>query len=732
MNAIAALALVAAGLTACGVSAAEFSAAKCVWAEGRLAETNLTVAFERTFDGKGLSNPTLRISASAVYKAYLNGAFVGWGPARTVNGFARIDEWPLRLRAGANTLRVEVAGYGFESFQYNGGSPFFAAEVLSDGKPVLATPKGFVAAEVPRRKDMPVYSRQRGFPAEWTTVGGPAGAALPLVSVAAPKWLPRTVPYPDFAVNASFAATKDARGREMWKLPTVDSGFVGLKVRCAKPGRIAVEFDEALGTNGVLDLARNGDPLKSWHAMYNRVTWEVAEPGEYALESMEPYTVQFARIVPESGEFADVSLFLRRCRNARVAQSSFTCSDAELETMFAAAQASLAQNAVDIFTDCPSRERVGWLCDTFFSAETAAWLTGDFSIEREYLLNFTRTDEFGPNVPKGAVPGFMPSRQGGLMPTYMMWYTIQCAAAGERLGGAERAAFVEGVRARIGGIFGWLAQFEREGLLENLPGWVFIEWSKANDYNKGVNFPANMLWAMALERTGRMLGRDDWVAKAAAVRAKVRALAYDGTVFHDQALRDADGKLVLTAEAKTETCQYYAFFTSLVTPASHPALWRTLVGELGPYRRGHDDMAPSDAFIGYLLRLNVLARYGCGKELFADMKAYYLKMAKSSGTYWEFGDGHDSRCHAMGGYVAVLLLKEVFGIERIDWANRRVVLRKPSGELASASCRIPVAEGAIRVSCRGTAESRTLELPPGWTRGGDASGAIRPACPDRP
>ena len=697
-----------------GAGEAGFVAAKCMWVKERLAETNLTVAFERQFDGTGLADAKLRISASAVYKVYLNGTFVGWGPARTVNGFARIDEWPLEPQTGANILRVEVAGYGFESYQYNGGAPFFAAEIVTNGKTVCATPDGFSATEVLRRKDMPVYSRQRGFPAEWLTIGVPAGAPLPLVEVGAPKWLPRTVPYPDFSINASFAPTNDAFGRAIFKLPTIDSGFIGLQIRCVTPGRISVEFDEALGAKGVIDIARNGNPFKSYHAMYNRVTWEVARPGVYTLESMEPYSLQFVRVVPESGAFADGALFLRQCRNPHVAKASFKSADADLNALFAASKESLAQNAVDILTDCPSRERVGWLCDTFFSSETAAWLTGDFSIELEYLLNFTRTDEFGAKIPKGAVPGFMPSRRGSLMPTYMMWYVIQCAAAAERLGGMERKTFVDGVGSRIDGIFGWLGQFERDGLLENLPGWVFIEWSKANNYVKGVNFPANMLWAMALERAGRAMGRPQWISQAEVIRNKIRALAYDGMFFHDQAQRNADGKLVLNQRSKTETCQYYAFFTSLVTPDSHPDLWRIVVDELGPHRRGHAEMDPSDAFIGFLLRLNILTRYGCGKTLVTDMKSYYGHMVADTGTFWEFNDGHDSRCHAIGGYVAVLIVKAVFGIERIDWAKQTVVLGVPSVALRSANCELPVRGGVIRFSVKAGARASCVDIPKGW------------------
>ena len=237
---------------------------------------------------------------------------------------------------------------------------------------------------------------------------------------------------------------------------------------------------------------------------------------------------------------------------------------------------------------------------------------------------------------------------------------------------------------------------------------------RPNDYVKGVNFPANMLWALALERAGWLLGRADWAEKASRVREIVRRLSYDGICFHDQAVRDGDGKRVRVPEAKTETCQYYAFFTSLAHPETDAALWELVVRELGPNRRGHEDMAPSDAFIGYLLRLDVLARYGRGSELIASMKAYYGRMASESGTLWEFADGHDSRCHAIGGYLAVLLVKALFGVEKLDWATRTVRMGRPCVAMARATCELPVTEGTIGLSVR-EGELPKVTAPSGWT-----------------
>ena len=43
----------------------------------------------------------------------------------------------------------------------------------------------------------------------------------------------------------------------------------------------------------------------------------------------------------------------------------------------------------------------------------------------------------------------------------------------------------------------------QDGLLENLPAWVFVEWSHANEpklVNEGVNYPSNMTYSEGLTK----------------------------------------------------------------------------------------------------------------------------------------------------------------------------------------------------------------------------------------
>ena len=80
----------------------------------------------------------------------------------------------------------------------------------------------------------------------------------------------------------------------------------------------------------------------------------------------------------------------------------------KLQKIAAAAVESYRQNAVDLFTDCPSRERAGGLCDSFFTGRVEKLLTGQSLIERSFLENFLHEESYA-FLPEGMLPMCYPS-----------------------------------------------------------------------------------------------------------------------------------------------------------------------------------------------------------------------------------------------------------------------------------------------------------------------------------
>ena len=244
-------------------------------------------------------------------------------------------------------------------------------------------------------------------------------------------------------------------------------------------------------------------------------------------------------------------------------------------------------------------------------------------------------------------------RNGNFIPNWMLWLLLETEEYVRRTGDREMAELAE---KHLLDALNYFEGFENElGLLEKLEAWVFVEWSKANELVQDVNAPSNMLYAAALEAVAQLYDRPALAEKAARVRHTLRDVFFDGTLWHDRALRQEGGGLTVTEEC-TETCQYYAFFFDLSTPGDTPELFQNLFAPDGAWLAA-SGLYPSNAFIGKLLRMLILDRYGRKGQVLDEIRASYGEMARQTGTLWEFLSPRASCCHGFAGLIAPLIRK---------------------------------------------------------------------------
>lgn len=779
------LMMVVATGVACLVGAATtFDMAQSVWPAGLENEMNTFVGFKTSFDLKAGEKAVLKLVAWYSYRVTLNGAFVAFGPARGPKGFFRPDELDLSkaAKAGRNELLVEVAGYNVPNFYLMEQDPFFKAEVAVDGR-VLKSSRAaggdFVATCLPRVKKTVRYSFQRTF-AESYRLPGAAPAPLVLAKAPEPTLIDRVVPYPDYEVAplvaCSFADVREDATRKVgfarhltlpktghggfrgYTLDEVeinqdalmqrlvrsnrraalplekgatsfalaagrsvtcdrgvnDTGFPGARVTVKKPGRLAVTWGEVLKENG---------DARAMGGCCDIVVWNFEKPGVYDVAAFEPYTMRYVEFNVLGGEMELSNLHFRSYKNATAKKASFRASDKALVDVFNAASETFRQNAVDVFTDCPSRERAGWNCDAFFTAPVSTLLTGNTDLERVFEENQALPPAF-EDIPDGMFPMCYPSdhRDHVFIPNWAMWFVLE---SGEYLQRSGDRATIEKLRPRFEKLVKYLQTFRNsDGLLEKLPSWVFVEWSRSNKLVQDVNYPSNMTWADVLDTVDRLYGRPDLAAEAKKVRETIRKQSWNGTWFCDNAVRQKDGTLKLSGEC-TETCQYYAFFHRVATPETHAALWRTLLTEFGPQRYdpkdrskllAHPEIWPSNAFIGNYIRLKLLERAGLGQQILAETKGYFKYMADRTGTLWENDTTSASCNHGFASYAAVLLVKNVLGVEEIDRAAKTVKVRASDVALDFCEATLPVPGGAVVYgwSKKDGKFAETFKAPDGW------------------
>jgi len=701
-----------------------FTASKPIWAKNRSAEINLHLEFRIPLPAGAC---IVRMTASTAYQLFADDEFIAYGPARAGDGCFRVDEWDI---SGHASLCVLAAGYNSSCFQYTLYHSFLNLEVLnSKGHVLFATgrDKAAVREYAPKLRYTDKQARQRVF-AEVFDYRRSFGPLLECEVLPDPIYLPRRVaPFSntefepaaalaDFTIvrrskipplgdtpngrspfnnnilflnhqsaQVDFAQKECCLFQEAWSIDTINpraaaqdaltagtarlfsfdacrSALIGLNVLAHEESEIYLIFDEVLINQDVTPRRSNClDAMKF-----------ILPAGKHRLLSFEPYCFKYLKVCVTKGSVDLERLYMLEQAGVEISGPSF--ADPQLQQIFDAAVNTYRQNATDIYMDCPSRERAGWLCDSFWTGRCEYALTGQSTVETNFLENYARST--GYYLPEDCIPGIVPMLYPGStdfiperswIANWNLWLVIEIAEYSLLRGGSKELA--RQLRKTVYGILQAAAACENElGLIENMPGWIFVEWSRANDADVtcGVNFPSNMLYCGALEAAGRLYQDQSLIDKADMLRERIREYGFNGRFFVDNAVR-INGKLTRTKNT-TEVCQYYAFFFHIADANRYPELRQIIVNGFGPHRKGNNaypDVPFANAFIGNYMRMMILMEMGEYHQVLREIRSYFGFMAQQTGSLWEHDSPRASCCHGFASYVALWLmeLKERLNLE---------------------------------------------------------------------
>jgi alpha-L-rhamnosidase len=723
---------------------AAFRSAKPIWPKGRETEMNLLGGFRAVIHAPtNAKKVVLRVTAAYLYRAWLNGEFVGYGPARGPRGFYRVDEWDItkRLTPGKNLVAIEAVGYNCFSYYLLNQPSACQAEVVADDR-VLASTAGegaqfavnildYRVQKVERRVPrtfVEAYRMKPGWDA-WLRDGAAAWPGVETAVQAEKRYLPRGVPYPEFAVRAPVQVVdrgqikrRDPKlpkyeiptlpwngwpEKELWEITsqemarwdrrssrlskevlgkspialagreyvTVDlgescAGFIGVTVRCTAPTRLVVTDVPEMPS----------------------ISYEL-EKGEYRLENIEPHSIARLTFMCLRGDCSLWDIYVREYAHPETREASFHSSNEHLNKRYRDALVMFRQCAVDIFMDCATRERVGWLGDSYCTARVANVLTGTTLVERNFLENFALADRYGPELPKGMLPCCYPGGgESHFIHSWAMWFVDELE---EYLARSGDRALVDSLRPRVLGLLGFFKQYENsDGLLEKLPGWVLIDFSKADSLTNDVNYPTNMHYASIHDTMARLYGLPELATKAARLRETIRRQSFDGEFFVDNAIR-RNGKLERTRN-RTEACQTFAFFFKVTDRRKDAELWRRLRDEFGPCRdpkKTYPDIPKLGGFISGPMRLDLLSEAECGPQIFKDvLNPTVFEQLGPDGQ--QIGGDYST----WAGFTSVLvhvIHRDILGIRRVDTVRKQIEIRLQDISLESCEGVIPTPDGPI-------------------------------------
>ena len=690
-----------------------FKKAIPVWEKGTEKAINRSLIFTSKL-GR-VKDCRLAIAGSTAFLVLVNGDLVAYGPARAGHGYYRVDEYCLDsyLTKDENNVEIRIFGYNVPNFEYADQPSFLCAEISVGDDVVAYTASPLVSFTAhsldERMTKVHRYSYQRLFVENYKLAEGAfdysARVELEIAPTSEKRFICRDLPYGEYdklfpvAITGQgtvaysekekywydraveLVGTKNYKGYKLDELEYFSNKEIGM-MDFSEPEAYAGAIDNIalapdtyvdvdMGKNRVglfeleLEVKEDGEffiifdeilvdgKLDCFRFDTSSVFTLIAKKGSYKIISAEPYVMRYLKLISKGGKFTVKSFKLREVAFPESEiKTKFISDDKVMEKIYDAAVLTFRNNTTDIYMDCPSRERAGWLCDSFFTSRVEKILTGRSAVEKQFLANFIMADPF-TDVPEGMLPMCYPSNQhdGLFIPNWAMWYVMELNEYLERTG--DRS-LIDNAKERMYALYNYFKKFENEyGLLEDLESWIFVEWSMANQLVRNVSFASNMVYAKLLDCLADLYSDTELKTKARKIRDTINEMAMTDSGFYcDNAVRK-DGKLVLSGE-RTETCQYYAFFFDCATPESHPWLWETMVKDFG-YDRKETGKYPeihfANAFIGNYLRLDLLDRYGLKDTLYDNIKGYFEYMADRTGTLWEHVDTYASCNHGFASHV---------------------------------------------------------------------------------
>lgn len=687
-----------------------FTSALPVWAKNCEDELHIRLQFHTVVPKGGRGE--LRVATAGIYNVIINGEFVAYGPARAGRNHYRMDCLDISryLKKDVNVIVIDAVNYRANSYYLISQPGFLQAEVEVDGKIISYTSSPTMKArfhtEYIRKVirysfQRPMLEAYRKRQEEESFLTGPfTGEEVELAVQPAKNIIERYAPYPQYETIscrpvAGGAADPAYRPKEyfqnrcvdqlddalqgfakselefdmskecqefawsfedgykfsgclkenefcMFEFPYNATGMISMNVTCKEKTSLYLFFDEVL-LDGDISLTRSG--------CFNIVKFEL-EPGCHNLRFFEVYTMKYLKIAAVGGSAAfDAPSLIEYKHPPVTCDLPVTQGDETLTLIKEAAIETYLQNAVDLFSDCPSRERAGWLCDSYFTARVDYLLNGNSRIEKGFLENFLHEERY-ETLPEGMLPMCYPADHPdrNYIANWTLWLVLELEEYEQRSHDSE---LIARYRRTVYNLLKFFQKYEnKDGLLEKMDAWVFVEWSKANELTQDVNYPSNMLYSAALQAAGRLYHDDSLIEKSKKIAQAVREQSFNGTFFVDNAVYQ-DGRLVPTGEC-TEVCQYYAFFFSIATPESHKVLFETLVRDFGPDRKQNNKFPEvyfANAFPGNYLRLELLAKAGYLDKVLEEIKGYFTFMAKRTGTLWEMDSDIQSCNHGFASHV---------------------------------------------------------------------------------
>ncbi|WP_426061767.1 family 78 glycoside hydrolase catalytic domain [Hymenobacter sp. B1770] len=485
--------------------------------------------------------------------------------------------------------------------------------------------------------------------------------------------------------------------------------FKPRSIKVAQPGKWVYDFGQ--NASGIVELqvkGRRGDTVRiapaELLAADHTITQKNIGRGYYftyvlkgnGVETWCPrfsyYGFRYAQVtggVPQgqpnpTGQPEIISLKALHTRNAAARVGAFSCSNDLLNRTNKLIDWSIKSNLASVFTDCPHREKLGWLEETHLMGSSMRYNYDIATLCRKTLLDMRASQladglvpEIAPEYVKFEWGGdmFRDSPEWGSASIILPWYLYQWYGDHQAL--VENYPMMQRYVAYLG------TKAEGHILSQGLGDWYDLG-PKPPGVSQltpmGVTGTATYHYDLGiLAQVARLLGKTD-EAVAYENRAIEVKKAFNAKFFNTTTKQYATGSQAANA---------MAVYMDLVAPADKAAVVENIVQDI---RSRNNSLTAGD--IGYRYLLRVLEDEGRSDVIFdmnsrADVPGYGYQLAKGATALTESWAALPSvsNNHLMLGHLMEWLYSGLAGIRPAEGSvafNKIDIRPEPVGDVTSA------------------------------------------------
>ncbi len=460
--------------------------------EEALGPRNIHMLARRVFTVPASSGRAhLDITADDYYKLYVNGVFVGQGPAPAYPEHYYYNRWDITgfLQPGVNCIAVHVYYQGLVNRVWNSGDhrQGFIAELFVDDHLLLASDASWRVQRDQRFQAAEPFGYETQFPEHMDERRLAKG------------W--REVTFDDSLWAA--AAERPGYDHQLYLQPTPP-----LEVSLRRPvlvelvdeGRFFIDVGEEVTGSLTMDAAglagqvvelRCGEECLPGSA--KRVRWDLRCGCQYrefwtlsglgdTLEHFDYKAFRYAEILDPHGA-VDPATIRVVVRHYPMSPEASQCRSSQplLDDIWQMCQRGVQYGSQEGFLDCPTREKGQYLGDLTVTAHSHIYLSGDLRLFRKALTEFAMTQRIAPGLLAVAPGSFMQE-----IADFSLQWPEQLLRYYQHSGDRD---FLQAMYPTVEGILQYFRRFQRrDGLLDHVhESWNLLDWPE--NLRDGYDFP---------------------------------------------------------------------------------------------------------------------------------------------------------------------------------------------------------------------------------------------------